>query len=465
MRKMIAMMIALITALGLFVVPASAEDERVLLDSDLTSQERCMTVVGFSLVDWASGRCGYTTKRNIYANSGGSEQYMIFDAGEEGYYTSAEFLVTLHGWYNWPIEQEVHLVNRIQVSDDGTTWTNAPGIQFVKDANQYTDGNAPHWNYTLSVALETPVRFVKLDFGGAQGVFVHHAKLTGDGPEQLPEPEPEPEPDPEPEPEPDPEPDPEPGIEADSYFTDTCNKPSLDANDYVTAQYTDMQSVNWELHWFADARKSYITSKFTDEEDIITYTLLDSSKDVVSVQMNYFEPTNASKPAGVSGSRNGVIWSNEMSMQKTSSEQLEDTAAWQWRKVSYEVDVPHGMKQIRIHLPTNYRMIDVTLGFKDSEYAYDHIRLENEASGNYANGKWTVNGKLISGTEEITTVSAILGVYKDDEMLSLTETTVDLSDGDFTISSEAVPEDAEVVLYFWSTRADMISVIPPQLVQ
>jgi single-strand DNA-binding protein len=76
-----------------------------------------------------------------------------------------------------------------------------------------------------------------------------------------------------------------------------------------------------------------------------------------------------------------------------------------------------------------------------------------------------VSGKLTTGTEEITEVAVILGVYKDDEMLSLTETTVALSDGDFTISSEAVPEGAEAVIYFWSTRADMISVIPPQLVQ
>ena len=72
-----------------------------------------------------------------------------------------------------------------------------------------------------------------------------------------------------------------------------------------------------------------------------------------------------------------------------------------------------------------------------------------------------MSGELISKTDAVSEVTAILAVYKDGKMLSLTDKKVDLSDGKFVISSDKTEEGAEAALYIWSTRENMIAVITP----
>jgi len=156
------------------------EGEGILVDSTLENSAQIFENQGFELVNWAAARCGYGTGRNIYTNTGNAS-HMMFDAGINKRYNKAEFRITLHGYYTWPIEQSVHLVNRILVSDDGVNWKKEPGISYTKDEAIGYDGSTPYRTFTLKAMLEKPARYLKLDFGGAQtySVFVHHATLWG----------------------------------------------------------------------------------------------------------------------------------------------------------------------------------------------------------------------------------------------------------------------------------------------
>ena len=432
MKRIIAIIIAALLLVS--GIPAFA-DENVLLDSELTSAESCMTVTGFELTEWAAARCGYTSNRNIYVLTDSASAFMSFDAGKGAGYKTAEFLVTIHGYNTWQVD-DAHLPSRILYSDNGTDWTSAADITCVKDEKTNYDGSTPHYNYTLSCTLAEEARYIKLDFTGCNAwqVFVHHVKLTGT---EAPA---------------------EPEITPDEYFTDPCEAPSLPDNAYVTAQYTDMQSVNWEWNWMSENERTYITSQFTEAEDTITYTLKDNSKDIVYVELNYLE---VSDPPAFSASRNGDMWTEKKGLTKTDSQSISDPMAYQWKKVTYKAQLSKGMKQVKIYFPGNYRLTNIKLGFAAAQYPYDLISLDENVSGEYKDGVWTVSGGLISKTDAVSEVTAILAVYKDGKMLSLTDKKVDLSDGKFVISSDKTEEGAEAALYIWSTRENMIAVITP----
>jgi len=156
-----------------------AGEKAPLIASDLTTDAGIHEVNGFSLVNWAYQRCGYTTARNIYSNAG-STANMIFKADEGKGLESAAFRLTLHRDARWIVSAD-HLGNRILYSNNGTDWKNATTTAVVADDGSNSADGVPFYTYTLSVDLGEPVRYIKLDMGGANGyqVYVHNAKIYG----------------------------------------------------------------------------------------------------------------------------------------------------------------------------------------------------------------------------------------------------------------------------------------------
>ena len=438
MKKLIAVMITAVTALQLFAFSVAAEEPKVLLDSELLTQEACMTIAGFESTEWSSVRCGYSTTRAIYNNTGAAETYMIFDAGKGAGYTEAEFLITTHADHEWVVSNEEYLNKRVLYSNDMTTWEYAPDISAVKDPNTYYDGATAHYNYTISAKLSESARYIKLDFSGCATwrIFVHHAKLLGNPAEE------------------------EPSIEPDTYFTDPCTSMLLPQNDTMTAEYERMQAVSWAWEWISDQYRTYLTSNTWTAGDSITYTLKDKTRDIVSAEVNMLNCTKGGLTA--ESSRGGVIWGNKKAFEKLSEEPVEGSGNKEgYVKERYKVSIPKGAKKVKIIFPANYRIIDINLGLADAYYPYDRIALDSKPTGSYTDGKWTVSGNISAKSDTSLEATAILTVMRKGKMISMTEQKVDLTNGraGFAISSEEVPEDSEAMLYIWNDRAQMIPIL------
>ena len=131
-----------------------------IIDDDLTTANVIDTVSGFDTTPWASTRCGYDSQRTIYYNSSTASAYMTFKAPDGKYFDGADFLITLHTDQRWLVNDAgnpldaANLANRISYSDNGTDWTKAPEITWVRDEKVNYDGSIPHYNYTLSTTLE-----------------------------------------------------------------------------------------------------------------------------------------------------------------------------------------------------------------------------------------------------------------------------------------------------------------------
>lgn len=162
---------------------AKAEPEpMIVLDSTLQSADDIHTLEGFTLVNWAWGRCGYETARNIYTNTS-AHAAMVFDAGDGGSFTNMEFRISTHASSAWQITQQVHLNKLLLASDDGISWTPVAPETYRQEGDPiFSDGNN-YYTYTVSWNYESGARFVKLASALGNGyhnqLFVHHALLKG----------------------------------------------------------------------------------------------------------------------------------------------------------------------------------------------------------------------------------------------------------------------------------------------
>ena len=77
----------------------------------LHSRKALQQFPGFSLESWQYDKCGYSEQRDVYTCMA-NDAYMIFDAGKNNAYTSAEIKVAYNSTGNyWAFTEEVHRKN------------------------------------------------------------------------------------------------------------------------------------------------------------------------------------------------------------------------------------------------------------------------------------------------------------------------------------------------------------------
>lgn len=180
------MALLIVLAMTLVSLPIFADGE-FTQESDLAQPESFATISGFSLEAWQYDKCGYSEQRNVYTCMA-NDAYMIFDAGKNNAYTSAEIKVAYNSTGNyWAFTEEVHRKNGyVQVSDDGKNWTSVTDSTLA-DAASTTGG---FYSATLKFTLEYGYRYIRVNTYvpgydpnfypiGAWNFFIHGVKLSG----------------------------------------------------------------------------------------------------------------------------------------------------------------------------------------------------------------------------------------------------------------------------------------------
>lgn len=452
-KKIPALLCALAVAMQLTAVPAFAAEPETVIESDLSAETDGVETNEFEIgKQWYWGRCGFESDRAVYRATAKTDSYMIFDAGKGGTFTSGELRVTVHMGSSYIMTSQ--LDKRVYVSDDKTDWTAVTGdsISAEKDEISHKGDGVEHYHYTLKVSLNEGKRYLKFSADGALmggHVFVHGAKLMGYKGTEETTPDPEPSTDP----------------EADEVFTDPCATASLAKNDYLSAVYTDMTAVNWNMTWVPERSDNYLVSGGNNAlDDTITYTVNDNAKDLVYAKVRMLEKSGSKTPV-MSASRNGVTWTAGTEMTRLSSDSLAAADAHEFRDNTYLVTIPANMKSVKLTFSGAggaYRLMSIDLGLSASTYAYDRINFDGTPTAVFSGGKWTVKGSITCSAADSQTVTAILCVYKNGKMIDITAKELNLTSGSNTlaISSGSISQSGtKAALYIWDSTDGMIAVM------
>ena len=127
------------------------------------------------------------------------------------------------------------------------------------------------------------------------------------------------------------------------------------------------------------------------------------------------------------------------------------------------------MKQIKIDLTGNdFRFDFLKLGMADAENTFDMVSYSDNINGEFKNGVWNVSGEINSCFEGEISAVAMLGIYKDGNMIALKSIPVILKYGLNLISfSESIDENlknSEAILYLWDTEDGMKPIIAKPVV-
>lgn len=138
------------------------------------------------------------------------------------------------------------------------------------------------------------------------------------------------------------------------------------------------------------------------------------------------------------------------------------------------VELPEGMKSVKI-MPNcanawNFYLTGVQLYGEKSEVEEESYTYATIPEIRINNGAWTVYGTVTrqGGTEEERSAEAMVGIYQDGNMLSLTKMQMKLQKGNnnFTLTTPVVsdPVGVTVILYLWDSEEGMTPLITtPQI--